>query len=150
MSIQSSAPLKRLNHLQSEMGVVYHEMSLSVGQSDSVIQILYTICDNGGESCLLHDICNLTGLPKQTINSALRKLENEHILYLESAGSRSKRVVLTEEGKQLAMKTAGKVIDAENRIFEEWGSEDAEKFLALNERYLKCLRKELQRLKEEN
>ena len=74
MSIQSSASLKRLNHLQCEMSAVYHEMSLSVGQSDSVIQILYTICDSGGESCLLHDICNLTGLPKQTINSAIRKL----------------------------------------------------------------------------
>ena len=37
----------------------------------------------------------------------------------------------------------------ENRIFEEWGSEEAEKFLALNERYLKCLRAELKRLKEE-
>lgn len=89
------------NHLQCEMSVVYHEMSLSVGQSDSVIQILYTICDSGGESCLLHDICNLTGLPKQTINSAIRKLEQEHILYLESTGSRNKRVILTEKGKQL-------------------------------------------------
>ena len=47
MSVQSSASLKRLNHLQCEMSVVYHEMSLSVGQSDSVIQILYTICDSG-------------------------------------------------------------------------------------------------------
>ena len=27
MSVQSSASLKRLNHLQCEMGVVYHEMS---------------------------------------------------------------------------------------------------------------------------
>lgn len=149
MSVQSSASLKRLNHLQCEMSVVYHEMSLSVGQSDSVIQILYTICDSGGESCLLHDICNLTGLPKQTINSAILKLEQEHILYLESTGSRNKRVILTEKGKQLAAKTAGKVIAAENRIFEEWGSEEAEKFLALNERYLKCLRAELKRLKEE-
>ena len=109
MSVQSSASLKRLNHLQCEMSVVYHEMSLSVGQSDSVI----------------------------------------HILYLESTGSRNKRVILTEKGKQLAAKTAGKVIAAENRIFEEWGSEEAEKFLALNERYLKCLRAELKRLKEE-
>lgn len=92
---------------------------------------------------------NLTGLPKQTINSAIRKLEQEHILYLESTGSRNKRVILTEKGKQLAAKTAGKVIAAENRIFEEWGSEEAEKFLALNERYLKCLRAELKRLKEE-
>ena len=102
MSIQSSASLKRLNHLQCEMSAVYHEMSLSVGQSDSVIQILYTICDSGGESCLLHDICNLTGLPKQTINSAIRKLEDEDIVFLEAANAKNKRVFLTQKGKQLS------------------------------------------------
>ena len=140
MGVQSSASLKRLNHLQCEMSVVYHEMSLSVGQSDSVIQFYIRYVTVVGKVALLHDLCNLTGLPKQTINSAIRKLEQEHILYLESTGSRNKRVILTEKGKQLAAKTAGKAIAAENRIFEEVGSEEAEKFLALNERYLKCLR----------
>ena len=149
MNVQSSASLKRLNHLQCEMGVVYHEMSLSVGQSDSVIQILYTICDSGGESCLLHDICNLTGLPKQTINSALRKLENEDIIFLEAANAKNKRVFLTQKGKQLSSETAGKIIDAENRILADWGPETSEQYLALNERYLKCLQKELQRMKAE-
>lgn len=75
MSVQSSASLKRLNHLQCEMGVVYHEMSHLCGLSDSTMQILYTICNFDEESCLLQDICRLTGLPKQTINSALRQLE---------------------------------------------------------------------------
>ena len=85
MSIQSSASLKRLNHLQCEMSAVYHEMSHLCGLSDSTMQILYTICNFGEESCLLRDICRLTGLPKQTINSALRKLEDEDIVFLEAA-----------------------------------------------------------------
>lgn len=150
MSIHSSASLKRLNHLQCETGVTYHEMSAVFGQSDSTMQILYTICDAGGESCLLRDICRLTGLHKQTINSALRKLEEEEILFLESVGRKNKRVCLTEKGKELAAQTAGKVIEAENRIFAEWGPEVAEQYLALNERYLECLRKELKRVKEEH
>ena len=149
MSIEVSAPLKRLNHLQCETGVVYSEMSSVFGYSDSVMQILYTICDNGGENCLLRDICHLTGLHKQTINSALRKLEAEQVVYLEPVGGKNKRVCLTEKGKQLAAQTAGKVIDAENRILAEWGPEVAEQFLALNERYLECLQRELQRLKDE-
>lgn len=149
MSIQSSASLKRLNHLQSEMSVTYHEMSLVFGLSDSVMQILYTICDSGGESCLLHDICYLTGLPKQTINSALRKLEEEQIIYLEPVDRKNKRVCLTQKGMQLAAQTAGKIIEAENRIFAEWGTETAEQFLSLNERYLECLQKELKQLKNE-
>ena len=149
MSIQSSAPLKRLNHLQCETSGVYSEMSTVFGYSDSIMQILYTICDNGGESCLLRDICRLTGLHKQTLNSALRKLEAEQVVYLEPVGKKNKRVCLTEKGKQLAAQTAGKVIDAENRILAEWAPEVAEQFLALNERYLECLQRELQRLKDE-
>ena len=135
MSVQSSASLKRLNHLQCEMGVVYHEMSHLCGLSDSTMQILYTICNFGEESCLLRDICRLTGLPKQTINSA--------------ANAKNKRVFLTQKGKQLSSETAGKIIDAENRILADWGPEAAEQYLALNERYLKCLQKELQRMKDE-
>lgn len=148
MSIRSSAPLKRLNHLQCEASVTYHEMSNIFGLSDSVMQILYTICDAGGESCLLRDICHLTGLPKQTINSALRKLEKEYIVYSEHVDGKNKRICLTEKGKQLTAQTAEKIIDAENRIFAEWGSEVAEQYLALNERYLECLQKELKRLRE--
>ncbi len=150
MNVQVSAPLKRLNHLQCETNVVYSEMSSVFGQSDSVMQILYTICDSGGECCLLRDICHLTSLPKQTINSALRKLEEEQVVYLEHVGRKNKRVCLTEKGKELAAQTAGKVIEAENRILAEWGSEIAEQFLALNERYLECLQKELKRLKDEH
>ena len=41
MSVQSSASLKRLNHLQCEMSVVYHEMSISVGHIPEIfIRIL--------------------------------------------------------------------------------------------------------------
>ena len=143
MNVQSSASLKRLNHLQCEMSVVYHEMSHLCGLSDSTMQILYTICNFDEESCLLQDICRLTGLPKQTINSALRKLENEDIIFLETANAKNKRVFLTQKGKQLSSETA------ENRILADWGSETSEQYLALNERYLKCLQKELQRMKAE-
>ena len=59
MNVQSSASLKRLNHLQCEMSVVYHEMSHLCGLSDSTMQILYTICNFDEESCLLRDICRL-------------------------------------------------------------------------------------------
>ncbi len=148
MSVQSSASLKRLNHLQCETSVVYHEMSVLFGLSDSTMQILYTICNSGKESCLLRDICRLTGLHKQTLNSALRKLEEEHVIYLEPVDGKNKRVCLTEKGKELAEKTAEKVIEAENRILAEWGVETAEQYLTLNERYLECLQKELQQLRD--
>lgn len=127
------------------MDAAYHEISLKLGLSDSAMSILYTIC-NYGESCLLQDICRQSGLSKQTINSALRKLETGNILYLEMAGAKSKRVTLTDAGKALAQKTALQVINTENEIFASWSREDVEKYLELTEDYLTALKEKAKRL----
>lgn len=134
-----SKALKRNNYLVGEINAVYHELSMKLGMSDSVMQILYTICDNGTD-CPLQQICRLTGLSKQTINSALRKLEREDIVYLEPLGPKNKNVCLTESGKLLAKQTVGQILALENEIFASWPPEDAEKYNALTETYLRDLR----------
>ena len=134
-----SPALKRYNYLSGETDAVYHEISLKLGLSDSAMKILYTICDNG-TSCLLQDICKYSGLSKQTVNSALRKLEAEGIIYLESAGGKNKKVCLTKSGETLARRTAQKILQAENDIFASWPQEDVQKYLELTETFLLALR----------
>lgn len=141
MNCSFSKEMKRFNHLLSEIDAAYHEISLKLGLSDSAMLILYTICDNDNKnSCLLQDICRRSGLSKQTINSSIRKLEANGILYLESITPKSKKVCLTERGKLLAEQTAGQVIKAENEIFASWPREDVEKYLELTEAFLLALR----------
>ena len=135
MKACSSRDMKRFNHLLGEIEAVYHEMALKFGQSDSVMNILYTICDYG-ESCPLQEICRRSGISKQTINSALRKLEREGIVYSEQAGVKGKNVCLTEKGKELVGDTAVRVIEAENGILASWPEEDVKKDLELTERFL--------------
>ena len=96
-----SKEMRRFNYLLGEIDAVYHEVSLKLGLSDSAMKIMYAICD-AGEVCLLQEICFYTGLSKQTVNSAIRKLEEEGILYLEPFNAKSKKVFLTEKGKGLA------------------------------------------------
>ncbi len=140
MENRISNEMKRFNHLISEIDATYHEISWKLKLSDSAIQILYTICNNG-KDCLLQDICFYTGLSKQTINSAVRKLEAEHVVYLEPVGSKNKKVCLTEDGKRLADQTAGRIIQAENEIFASWEPGDVQKYLDLTEAYLLALRR---------
>lgn len=139
MKIYVSKEMKRFNYLIGEIDAAYHEMSLKLGLSDSAMRILYTICDNG-ECCLLKEICRRSGVSKQTINSAIRKLEKEGIVYLEPAGTRNKNVCLTDKGKRLAERTAARMIEAENDIFASWKKEDVEKYLELTERFLIAFR----------
>ena len=137
--------VKRINYLHSEINNVFHEMSQQMGLSDSISCILYTIC-NFGDCCLLADIISMTGIPKQTVNSALRKLESDGFLRLETAQKRRKKVVLTEDGKLLAQKTAGQMIRMENEIFASWTEEERQMHLALTQRYLDQLKEKAKEL----
>lgn len=145
MGYGPSREMRRYNHLSGEIESVYHEMSLKLGLSDSAMIVLYTIC-NSGTSCPLREICRVSGLSKQTVNSALRKLEAEGAVYLEPSSARSKNVCLTEAGKALAERTAGEIIRIENDIFAAWPREDVERYLELTERYLLALRERAKRL----
>ena len=145
MKIYASKEMKRFNHLISETEALYHEISLKLGLSDSALSILYTICNNG-ESCPLNEICHISGISKQTINSSLRKLEADDIVYLEQIGGKSKNVCLTEKGKDLAKGTAVRVIEAENEILASWGQEDVEKYLELLEHFLRDLTEKMKEI----
>ena len=95
----TSRDMRRFNHLLQETDAVYHEMAQHWGLSDSVMGVLYTLCDAGGR-CRLRDICYWSGMTKQTVNSALRRMEGDGLIYLEAAG-RGKDVCLTPEGEAL-------------------------------------------------
>ena len=145
MQQMSEDNIRRINYLMTEIDALYHQAAVKMGLSDSVACVLYTIYEAKG-SCLLSEIYKKTGVSKQTINSALRKLEQEGILYLEPSGARSKRVCLTEAGLRVADATAGRLIRLENSIFDEWPAEDVQQYLGLMERYLQAFRCKLPEL----
>ena len=68
--------MKHFNFLTSEINSLYHEAALRFGLSDSAMMVLYAVCDHEG-SCLLHEIGRLSGTSKQTVHSAVRRLEEE-------------------------------------------------------------------------
>ena len=137
--------LKRFNYLTNEIDAAYHEAALKLGLSDSAMLILYTICNNG-EECLLSDITKLSGISKQTLNSALRKLESEEIVYLEKFSGKKKRICLTEKGKLLVENTVLQVIKIENDILDSWTKEERRSYIALTERYLSSFKNKIKEL----
>lgn len=132
--------IRRFNYFLSETNSAYHEAAVKLGVSDSVIQVLYAVCDQG-DGCLLKQIVKLTGVSKQTLNSALRKMEEEGLLYLQQADAKKKTVHLTEKGRELADRSARLVWNMEDDIFNAWSKEDREKYLELTERFLREFRK---------
>lgn len=137
--------IHRVNVLSKDLDSLYHQAALKLGISDSVMYILYVIYENG-DSCLLHDICNACGISKQTINSALRKLEAEEILYLEPYKGKTKRVCLTEKGKIYVTQTAARLYQAECQAFDSWTQEEIEQYVKLMEKFQQTLRIQIEEM----
>lgn len=93
---------------------------------------------------MLGDITS--GASKQTINSALRKLESEKIVYLEVFEGRKKKVYLTEKGRRLAKDTVLRIIEAENEIFASWSEEEKSLYIGLTQRYLADFKEKIKEL----
>lgn len=147
MSICITENLKHFNYLVSEIDTLYHEAAQKLGLSDSVMSILYALWNNGG-SCPISDICRLSGIRKQTINSALRKLEQDHLICLTAHTRRRKLVSLTESGKCLARETVTRLIAIENEIFGSWSEEEQSEYLRLTREYMDAFRQKLGRLSD--
>lgn len=146
MESTNQSEIRRYNRLISEIDEVYHEVAIRQGFSDSAMSILYTLSNNDGQ-CRLPELIKLSGVNKQTVNSALRKLEKEDIVYLEPAGGKSKRVCLTEKGFSTVHETVDRVLDAEKKIYSSWSREEWELYVQLTERYLFQIQEEMKEIK---
>lgn len=135
----------RINCITEDIDSLYHHAAVKLGVSDSVLFVLYMIYVNG-EKCLLYDIYKSSGISKQTINSAIRKLENEKIVYLEKYNGKTKMVCLTETGKSYASQTAAKLLETERNAFRDWSEEEIDTYLCLIEKHNISLRKQIENL----
>lgn len=145
MEMKAFEKLHRINYLTAETDALYHQASLKLGISDSAMRALYTIYDNG-ESCMLSDIYKQSGISKQTVNSAIRKLEDDEILYLENCGGRGKKVFLTEKGKLYIQQTAARLYEAECNAFASWTEEEIDLYIRFMEKYVRSFRDQVQRI----
>lgn len=127
-------------YLAGEINALYHEAAVKTGVSDSVQNILYVICEKG-DRCLQSEISKLTSISRQTINSAIHKLEKEGIITLEQGKGRNTIVCLTGEGKAFARQKIYPLFEIENKIWEDWTEEEQQQYLLLTQKYRDGLKK---------
>ncbi len=137
--------LKEYNEIMGLTGGAYHEAALRMHMSDSELNILYVICSHE-PGCYQKVLYQETGMTKSTVNSAVKKLEQEGILCLKPGEGRNTCVFLTEKGQQLAESTVYKVFQMENEIFDSWSPEEQETFLHLNRDFLERLEQKVREL----
>ena len=106
MLLEYNRETKRLDDL-------YRCAAKQCGISECAFWILYTLRAEERQFTQA-EICEFLIEPKQTVHSALKKLEAEGYLARTSgADLRSKRVALTEKGEQFARAWIDRVLEAE-------------------------------------
>ena len=101
-----------------------------------------------GDNCLQRDICKASCLPKQTINSSIRKLQADGYLTLSPGKGRSMHIHLTASGKKLIQEKLLPLIQIENDTLASFSPEECEQLLRLNAKYNQALRSRLSNLEE--
>ncbi len=96
--------------------------------------------------CLLSLNYKQSGISRQTVNSALRKLEAERIVYLERREGRSKAVRLTNAGHELVERTVERLCQAEIRTLGTFADLEIDEHIRLTQKYLTSFREQVKNL----
>ena len=123
------------NYLFAEIQGVYHEYAAQMGISDSICAILYNICTQG-DCCPIAKICLDTGLSRQTVHSALQKLEREAKVELQALDGKAKQVRLTQRGRAYAAEKVHPLMELEDSVFRSWPEEELDQYIRLTEQFL--------------
>ncbi|MBR3355663.1 MAG: winged helix DNA-binding protein [Oscillospiraceae bacterium] len=101
---------------------IYHAYAVRHGVSDSFLFLMYVFHEDG-DGVTQAEIGQILNVPKQTVNSALKKMESDGLIYLNNDGKdrKKKRVFLTETGKNIMRVLIEPLIMAENRAYESIG-----------------------------
>ena len=132
-------------YLAGEINALYHEAAVKMGISDSVQNILYVLCMKDGE-CQQSEISRLTGISRQTINSAIRKLEKEELVYLKPGKGRNTILCLTQKGREFSLEKINPLHEIENKIWNEWTAKERQQYLTLTKKYRDGLKKYMETL----
>lgn len=135
--------LYQFNSISKEIDNIYRNTAKKYGLSDCTFWIIYVLRETE-KSCTQTELCNRMFEPKQTVNSALKKLENDGYISLKHISNmKNKEIELTQKGKQLAHTTADEVLKAEYKAFNALSNDELTIFINLYRKLASSLNKEL-------
>ena len=140
MKNNSSKRMLEFNEVMKENNDLYSNLAKKFKMSDCMLWILYILREEN-KVLTQSDICNMMCIPKQTVNSSLKKMEAEgYIELLNINDKRSKQVCLTEKGVDLANNTVDIIISKENNALSKMDKEEQALFINLFKKYKDLLK----------
>ena len=144
MDSYAKAKLAQYNKSFKAIDETYRNAAKQFGMSECAFWIIYTLRTE--EAPLTQsEICSFQYQPKQTVNSALKKLESEGLIcFFVGADRRSKNIALTEKGLRLAKNTVDIFAESEADALLAMPENERNALSDLLEKYNSLLRTKLQ------
>jgi DNA-binding MarR family transcriptional regulator len=116
---------------------IYHHLARRLGLSDSSFDILYALTLHDGLT--QKGLCDAAFSSKQTVHSAVKKLEAEGFIEFKGSTPRNRCAYLTERGRTLSASHIAPVIEAEREAALTLTPEEQARFQNAMEHYTKAL-----------
>ena len=132
-----------LNNMEKKLNVLYHEIAVNLGISDTALWIMHTLCD-AEETYTQYDFCESWMYPRQTVNTAISYLTKAGFITLTVIpGTRNRKAItLTDSGIAFCEEKIRPLHDAEERAYLQMTDEERETFVRLREKQFTILEKE--------
>lgn len=143
MEYKKHPVLQEFDRLNNMIDELYHEVASRQGLSDSAYSILLAMLVLG-DGCTQTDVYKYTLLNKQTVNSSVRKLSKEGVIFFRHGIGREQKLYLTEKGRKIVDEKIIPIEQAENEVFEEMTPEDHQAILRLMSEYLESFKRKIE------
>lgn len=140
---------REVNNVYKKNCEVYYKLASHFGMTETMFDILYFVRENDG-GYTQAQLCDSLYLRKQTVNSALKKLEKDGVIYLsqDSGNKKNKTIHYTEKGRELARQIVDPIFELEKRAFERLTPQERKGVLYYGRRHIDVLEDETKKLLE--
>lgn len=144
-SIQNQ--IVQFNRMYKAYDDIYQNAAKKFNMPKLSLWVIYVLRQNS--VCTQKDLVEQLYYPKQSLNSALKSLEEKGYVVLELLENdrRSKPIRLTEKGIAFAKDTVDKIIQAENDAFAKLDDSERKTLFDLFDRLSSVLREEMGKVK---
>ena len=143
MEIEINDIVKYLNYMLCEVQKIYQSLLSSKKLSDSEYVLLFSILEMG-EGCLQKEIAQRSSTSKKTLNSTVKKLEQDGLIELKSGKYPNMHIYLTDKGREYVFENIIPIISAENKMMESISDKDFENFVSNVSKYISIFKENVE------
>ncbi len=128
---------------------LYHECAKAQGMTYNGMMVLGAL--RHSQRCTQKQIVEQWGLPKQSVNTIIKKLHNDqYVKFLPGRNNKEKLVTLTAKGKAFADEVLQPILAMEERVLERIGEEECRQIKKNTEKFATFFTEEFLTYAEKN